>query len=473
MQTAAIARSARLLVLLVGVLLATLVAASPASAQAGSCNAAYPRLGPEQVGNAGGDWGSIAFAPNSGPLALDVVDGYWVELCVFDADAGAHLTFGQGRRGDGLWQGPVTASLEHPGDAAGFDSYAFRVLPNSHADVEITLECAPDDGAALADIHIVNSDSVVDITFSISLDGVEQSVTLAPGEEFLVEDARADEVVVTWYDADLERDKVRSASVEDLDCTPPPPPPAEPAATIDVTCDNDPTILLDNTDGSAALTFTIEGAPGLDTVEVPAGETQTVTFELDEDAAYDITVTAEGMEPVTASGTRDCQQPQPEEVTPAEPTFVEPTCDDDADVTLPTVEGVTYEVTGTIAPGETVTVTATPTDASYVFPDGAPTEWTHTFAPAPTDCDGGGDGDGGDGDGDGAGTPPDDDTGVQPGVAPSPQPQPQVQPQAQPRVQPQLAATGFDSGPLLVLALLMLGLGATAVFGAPRLRREG
>lgn len=81
----------------------------------------------------------------------------------------------------------------------------------------------------------------------------------------------------------------------------------------------------------------------------------------------------------------DCQKPEEpkEEVTPLDPTFRDPTCEDKtAEVILPKVEGVEYSVEGTVAPGETVTVTATAQDG-YVIPEGAVTEWEHTFKQVP------------------------------------------------------------------------------------------
>lgn len=75
--------------------------------------------------------------------------------------------------------------------------------------------------------------------------------------------------------------------------------------------------------------------------------------------------------------------PEDTPVTPAAPTFQDPTCDVGAAVHLPTVTGVTYIVTGTVAPGEKVTVEAT-ADDGYVLVGTA--AWEHTFGQVPDDC---------------------------------------------------------------------------------------
>lgn len=76
----------------------------------------------------------------------------------------------------------------------------------------------------------------------------------------------------------------------------------------------------------------------------------------------------------------------PTEVTPEEPGFTDPDCDTEAAVDLPETVGVDYGIVGDIAPGGTVTVTATP-QAGYEFPAGATTVWEHTFGEVPEDCD--------------------------------------------------------------------------------------
>ena len=75
--------------------------------------------------------------------------------------------------------------------------------------------------------------------------------------------------------------------------------------------------------------------------------------------------------------------PEDTPVTPIAPSFQDPTCDVGAAVQLPTVTGVTYSVTGTVAPGQKVTVEAT-ADEGYVLEGTA--EWEHTFGNVPDDC---------------------------------------------------------------------------------------
>ncbi len=75
----------------------------------------------------------------------------------------------------------------------------------------------------------------------------------------------------------------------------------------------------------------------------------------------------------------------PTDVTPVAPEFVEPTCISEAAVTTPEVDGVAYEVSGDIAPGGTVEVTASAIEPA-VLAEGAETFWTFTFAEL-ADCD--------------------------------------------------------------------------------------
>jgi len=80
-----------------------------------------------------------------------------------------------------------------------------------------------------------------------------------------------------------------------------------------------------------------------------------------------------------------CKKPAPIVVVAAPPAFTDPTCDNDntaAVVTTP-VTGVRFTTVGTVAPGETVTVTAT-AEAGYVLAPGQ-NEWEHTFTEA-EDC---------------------------------------------------------------------------------------
>ncbi len=67
--------------------------------------------------------------------------------------------------------------------------------------------------------------------------------------------------------------------------------------------------------------------------------------------------------------------PVVEQVTPMEPTLVDPTCDAPGDVTINPVTGVVY--TETVNDDGSITVTAT-ADEGYVLTDGATTTWTYT-----------------------------------------------------------------------------------------------
>ncbi|MGZ4438567.1 MAG: hypothetical protein ACXVW6_13070 [Nocardioidaceae bacterium] len=72
--------------------------------------------------------------------------------------------------------------------------------------------------------------------------------------------------------------------------------------------------------------------------------------------------------------------PEPNTVTPAAPTFLDPTCDapDRVEAVYADTETVHYALEGTVARNATVTVTATPA-GDAVFPEGVVTSWTHTF----------------------------------------------------------------------------------------------
>ncbi|HEX2892447.1 MAG TPA: hypothetical protein VHO29_00405 [Marmoricola sp.] len=74
------------------------------------------------------------------------------------------------------------------------------------------------------------------------------------------------------------------------------------------------------------------------------------------------------------------------EVTPAAPTYVEPTCTTLPSVTTPTSELVTYVVTGNKVAGGTVHIEATLVNSETShFAEGATTTWDHTFT-VPTGC---------------------------------------------------------------------------------------
>lgn len=81
---------------------------------------------------------------------------------------------------------------------------------------------------------------------------------------------------------------------------------------------------------------------------------------------------------------RKCPQVDPATaVTPLAPTWVEATCDTNPSVDYTEVAGVAYDTTGTVAPGSTVTVTAS-TVGNHVFANGVTTSWSHTFHAKPS-----------------------------------------------------------------------------------------
>lgn len=83
-----------------------------------------------------------------------------------------------------------------------------------------------------------------------------------------------------------------------------------------------------------------------------------------------------------------CEAQVEEIETTAGATFVDPSCENDNVASYETSgENVTFELAGTVAPGEAVTVTATVEDG-YVFAgDLQSLAFEHTFAAAETECD--------------------------------------------------------------------------------------
>lgn len=81
----------------------------------------------------------------------------------------------------------------------------------------------------------------------------------------------------------------------------------------------------------------------------------------------------------------------PTEVTPLEPSWVEAKCASDPRVDYTAVQGVSYATTGTVAPGQTVTVTASAL-RNYKLKSGVASSWGHTFRAKPSGaaCDNGG-----------------------------------------------------------------------------------
>ncbi len=90
---------------------------------------------------------------------------------------------------------------------------------------------------------------------------------------------------------------------------------------------------------------------------------------------------------VDSSACLPAEDPDPV-LTTASVTFVDPTCENDNVASYTTSgENVSFPLTGTVAPGNTVTVTAT-ADEGYVFADDQATiPFDHTFGAAETDCD--------------------------------------------------------------------------------------
>lgn len=76
----------------------------------------------------------------------------------------------------------------------------------------------------------------------------------------------------------------------------------------------------------------------------------------------------------------DCPAPRPTVVTPAAPTFTDPTCDNKkATLTgADDTDAVDYTVEGPMAPGGTVVVTAQ-AKAGYAFPEDVVTSWSHNY----------------------------------------------------------------------------------------------
>jgi len=84
----------------------------------------------------------------------------------------------------------------------------------------------------------------------------------------------------------------------------------------------------------------------------------------------------------------DTEVEPPEELTTASVSFVDPSCANDNTASYSTEgEHVTFELDGTVAPGESVTVTATVDDGFVFEGDQQTEEFEHTFAAAEDPCD--------------------------------------------------------------------------------------
>lgn len=226
-------------------------------------------------------------------------------------------------------------------------------------------------------------------------------------------------------------------------------PVAEPEAPsfVDADCD-DPNASAVNLPETEGVDYAITGT-------VAPGETVTVDATAQEGYAIDPADTT-SWEHTFATVPDNCGDI---EAVTAEPTFTDPTCEANTiGIELPDTEGVTYEVTGDEVPGGDVTVTAT-ADEGYFLAEDAVTTWEHTFGELATDCEP-----------DTSVTPDTpDEVEVLPNVIekPAPKPAPAAQPAAQVAAQ-ELPATGLGSTELLLLALLLMGLGASALLAPDR-----
>ena len=139
----------------------------------------------------------------------------------------------------------------------------------------------------------------------------------------------------------------------------------------DPTCDVGAAVNLPTVTG---VTYTVKGA-------VAAGHKVTVEATADDGYVFPDGVTAT-WEHTFGDVPDTCGTP-PTEVTATAPSFQDPTCDLGVAVNVPTVEGVAYTITGTIAAGQGVTVKAA-AEEGYVLV--GTSEWTHTFGNVPENC---------------------------------------------------------------------------------------
>jgi LPXTG-motif cell wall-anchored protein len=116
------------------------------------------------------------------------------------------------------------------------------------------------------------------------------------------------------------------------------------------------------------FTYTVDGVEKQ--VVVSPGDTQVIDELFDEDSGTH-TVSIGGVDYTIDT---DCED---DSTVPAEPSFVDPTCaEPSAQVDTTDTDEYTYTVVGNVAPGGTVTVTAS---ANPGFVIDGPSEWTHTF----------------------------------------------------------------------------------------------
>lgn len=216
----------------------------------------------------------------------------------------------------------------------------------------------------------------VDIVDPVADDGITYEVvdgSAAPGQSVTVRAIPGEGIVLEgqteWTHTFGE--------VSDADCTTPGTPSSDitpecGAATLTFT--NSPgEIGLGQIAGDVTFSYTVDGETFQ--ITVAPGATKTVELTFDEDSGVHTVVIGDG-DPVLVN--TDCL---PEQVVPAAPTFVDPTCDTPADarVQLPSQAGVVFDVVGSPAPGATVTVNASAA-AGYAL--SGTTTWNHTFAVA-------------------------------------------------------------------------------------------
>jgi hypothetical protein len=169
------------------------------------------------------------------------------------------------------------------------------------------------------------------------------------------------------------------------DCT------VTPAAVtfVDMSCDSD---------GS----YTIPSVAGvvyyIDDEVIAAG-----TYIVDEAQIVEIYAVAEKgyfLSDTTSNWTHEFTVPTEEscvlgitDITPAEVTFIQPTCSALGSYTIPTTEGIDYMIGEKVVAagiysadnGTTITVNAVPSEEANTIKEGAKAEWTNTFT-APTNC---------------------------------------------------------------------------------------
>jgi LPXTG-motif cell wall-anchored protein len=140
----------------------------------------------------------------------------------------------------------------------------------------------------------------------------------------------------------------------------------------------------------AEFTILVDGVATTDEpITVAAGGNYQDVFFFDEDSG-DHTVQVLSGEEVLDSVvvSSDCESPL--EITAAKPEFTDPTCElNQAGLNLPDQDGIDYTVSGSVAPGEKVTVIATLAQGSDIATNSVlvgKVVWSHTYGDKATDC---------------------------------------------------------------------------------------